>query len=115
MSISEFLTNILVQVYYFFIKFKQKNGGIMGNSATKAKNKYNKEHYSRIALDVKKETKELWQHEAERRNMSLNAFIQYAVGKCLEEKNDIQYATRTDVISTGGYPLVTPPMGGELS
>lgn len=62
----------------------------MGSSATKAKYKYNKEHYSRIALDVKKETKQLWQEEAERRNMSLNAFIQYAVGKCLETEKMTQ-------------------------
>lgn len=56
----------------------------MGKSATKAKNKYNATNYDRVGLMLPKGIKEQWQEEAERRNMSLNAFIQFAVGKCLE-------------------------------
>lgn len=41
----------------------------------KATLKYRKENYSRISLDLKKEKKEKYKAQAERRGMTLNAYI----------------------------------------
>lgn len=51
----------------------------MGNSQTKAKNKYNAKAYDRISLSIKKGKKEKWREEAEKQGLSLNAFIEQAV------------------------------------
>lgn len=54
---------------------------ILGKSSTIAKNKYAKANYDNICLKPPKGTKALWLDEANRRNMSLNAFIQQAVSE----------------------------------
>ena len=41
----------------------------------KATLKYRKENYSRISLDLKKDKKEKYKAQAERRGMTLNAYI----------------------------------------
>lgn len=47
-------------------------------------NEYNRQKYDRVGLMLPKGIKELWQEEAQRRNMSLNAFIQYTVNECMK-------------------------------
>ena len=56
----------------------------MGNSSTKAKNKYNANNYDRVGLMLPKGKAEEWKTEANRRNISLNAFVQEAVKYYLE-------------------------------
>ena len=55
----------------------------MGKSQTKAKNKYNAKAYDRISVTVKKGVKEEWKSEAEKRGLSLNAFIDKAINQMM--------------------------------
>lgn len=53
-------------------------------SAKKATIKYQKEHLSRIILDVKKEKKEEYKAQAAKRGMSLRAYIVSLIEKDME-------------------------------
>ena len=48
--------------------------------------KYREKAYSRINLDVKKEKKEIYKAQAEKRGMSLNAYIISLIEKDMEEE-----------------------------
>ena len=61
---------------------------IMGNSATKAKNKYNTNNYDRIGLMLPKGMGDLWKEEAKRRNTSLNALVQEAMKAYISHKQE---------------------------
>ncbi len=52
---------------------------LQGKSSTKAKNKYNAKAYDRIALQVKKGTKDIIKNHAEKQGESLNGYIKKAV------------------------------------
>lgn len=60
----------------------------MGNSQTKAKNKYNAKVYDRISLSIKKGKKDEWREEAEKQGISLNAFIEQAVNQKIEQEKN---------------------------
>lgn len=51
----------------------------MGNSATKAKAKWNKEHYDTHLLYIPKGTKEGFKQNAKDAGMSFNAYILHAL------------------------------------
>ena len=51
----------------------------MGNSATKAKNKYNQKNYDRFILNLPKGEKDRYKKIAESENMSLSAYIIQAI------------------------------------
>lgn len=70
-----------------------ETGVYMGTSATKAKNKYNKANYERIPLIVKPKLKEELKEVANKRNESVNSFINKAILSKLEEneKDSEQY------------------------
>lgn len=55
-----------------------------GNSATRAKRKYNSANYERIALDVRKGMKEEYKRAAEACGMSISAYVQEAVKEKME-------------------------------
>ena len=67
----------------------------MGKSSTKAKNKYNAKAYDRISVTVKKGTKDEWKSEAEKKGLSLNAFIEQAVKQMMTSDNRIDYSCET--------------------
>lgn len=50
------------------------------------KNEFNRKKYDAITMQVPKGYKATWQEEAERRNMSLTAFVCEAVNKLITEK-----------------------------
>lgn len=56
----------------------------MGNSLTRAKNKYNAKAYERISLFVKTGEKEIIKAAAERRGESVNAFINRSIAAALK-------------------------------
>lgn len=56
----------------------------MGNSATKAKNKYNKAVYDQISIKPPKGTKSQWQSEAEKHGEKLTEYITNAVKMRME-------------------------------
>lgn len=56
----------------------------MGNSATKAKNKYNKAVYDQISIKPPKGTKSQWQSEAEKHGEKLTQYITNAVKMRME-------------------------------
>ena len=56
----------------------------MGNSATKAKNKYNKAVYDQISIKPTKGTKSQWQSEAEKHGENLTQYITNAVKMRME-------------------------------
>lgn len=58
----------------------------MSNSATKAKNKYNSKAYDRIGLMLPKGKGDEWKAEAQKRGLSLNAFVIEAVKSYIETK-----------------------------
>jgi len=59
--------------------------------ATQAKidyiNKYNQENYQKITLQVKPGTRDAWKDEADRRGLSLTAFIVEAVESFIGQNN----------------------------
>lgn len=57
---------------------------LMGNSATKAKNKYNKAVYDQISIKPPKGTKSQWQSEAEKHGEKLTEYITNAVKMRME-------------------------------
>lgn len=57
---------------------------IEGNSATKAKNKYNSENYERISLSVPKGKKDRYRSAAESEGKSLNQFVIDCIEKGIE-------------------------------
>ena len=67
----------------------------MGNSQTKAKNKYNAKVYDRISLSIKKGKKDEWREEAEKQGLSLNAFIEQAVNQMMTSDTGIDYSCET--------------------
>lgn len=69
----------------------------MGKTSIKAVNKYIAKAYDRVNLTVPKGKKEIYRKQAEKRGMSLNAYINYL----LEQNNDnlncvIQSSDQTD-------------------
>ena len=60
----------------------------MGKSQTTAKNKYNAKSYDRISVTVKKGVKDEWKSEAEKQELSLNAFIEQAVNQMMTVADD---------------------------
>lgn len=68
------------------LRHSHETGGYMGTSATKAKNKYNKANYERIPLIVKPKLKEELKEVANKRNESVNSFINTAILRKLEEE-----------------------------
>lgn len=58
----------------------------MGNSATKAKNKYSAKAYDRINYAVPKGKKEEYKRYAEKEGLSLNAFITEAIEEKISKK-----------------------------
>lgn len=54
-------------------------------SAKKATIKYQKENLSRIILDVKKESKEIYKEQAAKRGMSLRAYIISLIEKDMQQ------------------------------
>lgn len=58
----------------------------MGNSSTRAKNKYNAKAYDRIGLMIPKGMGEAWKAEAKERGLSLNMLIQKAVNEYLQKE-----------------------------
>ena len=67
----------------------------MGKSQTKAKNKYNAKAYDRISVTVKKGMKDEWKSEAEKKGLSLNAFIEKAVNQMMTSDNCTNYSCET--------------------
>lgn len=57
---------------------------LMGNSATKAKNKYNKAVYDQISIKPPKGTKSQWQSEADKHGEKLTEYITNAVKMRME-------------------------------
>ena len=72
-----------------------RGGNTMGNSQTKAKNKYNAKVYDRISLSIKKGKKDEWREEAEKQGLSLNAFIEQAVNQMMTSDIGIDYSCET--------------------
>lgn len=65
----------------------------MGNSATKAKNKYNKAVYDQISIKPPKGTKSQWQSEAEKHGENLTEYITNAVKMRMEsDRKKEEYA-----------------------
>lgn len=58
----------------------------MGNSSTKAKNKYNAKNYDRVGIMLPKGLGDIWKAEAKKRGLSLNALIQQAMTEYLEKE-----------------------------
>ena len=74
---------------------------LMGNSATKAKNKYNKAVYDQISIKPTKGTKSLWQSEAEKHGENLTEYITNAVKMRMESETEqnVQELSETDILN----------------
>lgn len=53
------------------------------------KNQFNRDKYDRIGLMLPKGQGDIWRAEAERRNLSLNAFIKECVNEKLDNKENL--------------------------
>ena len=73
----------------------------MGNSATKAKNKYNKAVYDQISIKPPKGTKLQWQSEAEKHGEKLTQYITNAVKMRMESEaeQNVQELSETDILN----------------
>ena len=58
----------------------------MGTSATRAKNKYNKENYDQYLFSMPKGCKERYMNIAKQHNMSLSAYIIRALEEKIERE-----------------------------
>ena len=74
---------------------------LMGNSATKAKNKYNKAVYDQISIKPPKGTKSQWQSEAEKHGEKLTEYITNAVKMRMESETEqnVQELSETDILN----------------
>ena len=74
---------------------------LMGNSATKAKNKYNKAVYDQISIKPTKGTKSQWQSEAEKHGENLTEYITNAVKMRMESETEqnVQEFSETDILN----------------
>lgn len=73
----------------------------MGNSATKAKNKYNKAVYDQISIKPTKGTKLQWQSEADKHGENLTQYITNAVKMRMESEaeQNVQELSETDILN----------------
>lgn len=74
---------------------------LMGNSATKAKNKYNKAVYDQISIKPTKGTKLQWQSEADKHGENLTQYITNAVKMRMESEaeQNVQELSETDILN----------------
>ena len=90
----------------------------MGKSQTKAKNKYNAKAYDRISVTVKKGMKDEWKSEAEKKGLSLNAFIEKAVNQMMTSDNCTNYSCETSDSDTeilnAQEEIITAPSENEI-
>lgn len=59
----------------------------MKQSQIDAVKRYRAKALDRITIEVKKGFKDKWKQEAEKRGMSLQGFIKYAVDLCIQNKD----------------------------
>lgn len=73
----------------------------MGNSATRAKNKYNKAVYDQISIKPTKGTKSQWQSEADKHGENLTQYITNAVKMRMESETEqnVQELSETDILN----------------
>lgn len=71
----------------------------MGNVTYK--NQFNRDNYDQILLMIPKGNKDIWKAEANRRNMSLNAFVQEAVSHYLSQNCEIFPMDKFNTITYG--------------
>lgn len=74
---------------------------LMGSSATKAKNKYNKAVYDQISIKPPKGTKSQWQSEADKHGENLTQYITNAVKMRMESEaeQNVQELSETDILN----------------